>query len=169
MPDSCSVHICSHSCFSLFALTNHEFHQFNAIAIITNNLGYDVDIYDVYNPNASTQGPLTYTKLATVPNGATAQQVQTIHCASHLLAMRTGNITALNNNYYQQFPVALLPISSFDPSTAFTLTSDMQQGMEESFKFIKYAQANPSSQLATNFRTALGDKTNQKSAVNTFF
>ncbi|KAK4690173.1 hypothetical protein P7C71_g6549, partial [Lecanoromycetidae sp. Uapishka_2] len=141
----------------------------NPVAIIASNLGYDVDIYDVYNPNASTQGILTYTKLATVPNGATAQQVQTIHYASQLQAMRTGSVTALNNNYYQQFPVAVLPVSPFAPSLAFTLTSDMQQGMEETFKFIKYAQANPSSQLATYFGTALGDKTSQKNAVNTFF
>ena len=140
----------------------------NPIATIANNLGFDVDIYDVYNPNASTQGPLTYMNLATVPNGAT-EQVQTIHYASQLQAMRTGKITALNNNYYQQFPVAVLAVSPSAPSLAFTLTSDMQQGMEESFKFIKYAQANPSSQLATNFGTALGDKTSQKNAVNTFF
>ncbi|KAH6988336.1 hypothetical protein EDB80DRAFT_816525 [Ilyonectria destructans] len=141
----------------------------NPIATITNNLGYDVDIYDVYNPNASTSGPLTYTLLATVPNGATAQQVQTIHFASQLQAMLTGSIEALNNNYYQQFPVAVLAVSPFADSNAFTLTSDMQQSMVDSFKFIKYAQANPSSQLATNFRTALGDKTSQKNAVNTFF
>jgi len=143
----------------------------NPTATITNNLGFDVDIYDVFNPNAntSTQGPLTYTKLATVSNGASAQQVQTIHFASQLQAMRTGNITALNNNYYLQFPVAVLPVSPFADSNAFTLTSDLQQSMEDSFKFIKYTVANPSSQLATNFRTALGDKTSQKNAVNTFF
>ncbi|KAI0164188.1 hypothetical protein GGR57DRAFT_516495 [Xylariaceae sp. FL1272] len=143
----------------------------NPIATITNNLGYDVDIYDVTKPNATTssQGPLTYTLLATVPNGVTAQQVQTIQIASQLQAMRTGTITALNNNYYQQFPVAVLPVLPFGPSADFTLTSDMQQAMEDSFKFIKYSQANPSSQMATNFRTALGDKTSQKNAVNTFF
>jgi len=143
----------------------------NPTATITNNLGYDVDIYDVFNPNAntSTQGSLTYTKLATVSSGASSQLVPTIHYASQLQAMRTGNITALNNNYYLQFPVAVLPISPFAQSNVFTLTSDMQQGMEDSFKFIKYTQANPSSQLATNFRTALGDKTSQKNAVNKFF
>jgi hypothetical protein len=142
----------------------------NPIATITNNLGYDVDIYDVFNPNANTtmQGPLTYTKLATVLNGASAK-VSTIHYASQLQAMRTGNITALNNNYYLQFPVAVLPVSPFADSNDFTLTSDMQQGMEDSFKFIKYTLANPSSQLATNFITALGDKTSQKNAVNKFF
>ncbi|KAH8646927.1 hypothetical protein BGZ60DRAFT_509592 [Tricladium varicosporioides] len=142
----------------------------NPIATITNNLGYDVNIYDVFNPTASTtmQGPLTYTKLATVSNGASAQ-VQTVHFASQLQAMRTGSITALNNNYYLQFPVAVLAVSPFADSNAFTLTSDMQQGMEDSFKFIKYTLANPSSQLATNFRTALGDKTSQKDAVNKFF
>ena len=142
----------------------------NPIATITNNLGFDVDIYDVFNPNASAQGLLTYTKLATVPNGTTAQQVQTIHFASQLQAVRSGNITALSNvNYYQQFPVAVLAVSPFGQSKDFTLTTDMQQGMEQSFQFIKYTQANPSSVLATNFRTALADKTSQQNAVNTFF
>lgn len=140
------------------------------IATITNNLGFDVDIYDVFNPNASAQGLLTYKKLATVPNGTTAQQVQTIHFASQLQAVRSGNITALSNvNYYQQFPVAVLAVSPFGQSKDFTLTTDMQQAMEQSFQFIKYTQANPSSVLATNFRTALADKTSQQNAVNTFF
>ena len=141
----------------------------NPTATFANNLGYDVDIYDVFNLDANTQGPLTYTKLATVPNGATAQQLQTIHFASQLQAMRTGTITALNNNYYEQFPVAVLAVSLFAPSNTFTLTSDMQQGMEQSFKFIKYSQANPTSKLAKDFRTALGDKKSQKDAVNAFF
>ena len=143
----------------------------NPTATFTNSLGYDVDIYDVFNPSTDTgaQSPLTYTKLATVPKGASAQQVSTIHFASQLQAMRTGNITALNGNFYLQFPVAVLPVSPFADSNSFTLTSDMQQSMEDSFKFIKYSQANPSSQMATNFRTALGDKTSQKDAVNKFF
>ncbi|KAF4465582.1 hypothetical protein FALBO_7580 [Fusarium albosuccineum] len=143
----------------------------NPIATITNNLGYDVDIYDVYNPNpnTSTPGPLTYTLLATVLNGAAAQQVQTIRFASQLQAMYTGNIDALNKNYYQQFPVNVLAVSPFATSNAFTLTSDMQQTMVDTFKFIKYIQANPSSQLATNFCTALGDKMSQKKAINAFF
>jgi hypothetical protein len=86
----------------------------NPIATITNKLGFDVDIYDVFNPNASTQGLLTYTKLATVPTGTAAQQVQTIHFASQLQATRSGNITALSNvNYYKQFPVAVLAVSPF--------------------------------------------------------
>jgi hypothetical protein len=143
----------------------------NPIVTITSTLDYAVDIYDVFKPNASTStaAPLKYTKLATVPGGATGQQVQTINFASQLQAMRTGNIEALNNNYYRQFPVAVLPVSGFADSYLFTLTSDMQQGMEQSFKFIKYAQANAPSQIATNFRTALGDKTSQKDAVNAFF
>ena len=141
----------------------------NPIATITNNLGYDVDIYDVFNPNAATQGLLTYTKLVTIPNGAASQQVQTIRFASQLQAMRTGNVSALNNNYYEQFPVAVLAVSPLSDPNTFTLTSDLQQAMEDSFKFIKYSQANPTSSMATAFRTALGDKTSQKNAVNAFF
>lgn len=143
----------------------------NPTATFANSLGYDVDIYDVFNTNSNTgtPGPLTYTKLATIPKGASAQQVATIHYASQLQAMRTGNITALNNNFYEQFPVAVLPVSPFADSNEFTLTSDMQQSMEDSFKFIKYTSANPASQLATNFRTALGDKTSQNNAVNQYF
>lgn len=63
----------------------------------------------------------------------------------------------------------MLAVSPFADSNAFTVTSDNQQSMVDSFKFIKYTQANPSSQLATQFRTALGDTTNQKTAVNKFF
>ncbi|KAF9772785.1 hypothetical protein IL306_009470 [Fusarium sp. DS 682] len=141
----------------------------NPTATITNNLGFGVDIYDVFNPDTSKPGPLTYTFVVTVPNGASAQQVHTIRRYSQLQAMRTGNIEALNNNFYQQFPVALFVVTPFVSSTAFTLTKDMQQSMEESFKFIKFSQANPTSQLATDFRTALGDKTSQENAVNKFF
>ncbi|KAH7210745.1 uncharacterized protein BKA55DRAFT_529354 [Fusarium redolens] len=142
----------------------------NPVASITNNSGSSVDIYDVFNPSTDPkmQGPLTYTKLATVSSGST-QQVQTIHFASQLQAMLTGNITALSGTYYQQFPVAVLAVSPFADSNAFTITSDNQQSMVDSFKFIKYSQANPSSQLATQFRTALGDTKSQKDAVNKFF
>ncbi|KAF5989980.1 hypothetical protein FBULB1_390 [Fusarium bulbicola] len=142
----------------------------NPVASITNNSGSSVDIYDVFNPSTDpkVQGPLTYTKLATVSSGST-QQVQTIHFASQLQAMFTGNVTALSGTFYQQFPVAVLAVSPFADSNAFTVTSDNQQSMVDSFKFIKYTQANPSSQLATQFRTALGDTTSQKTAVNKFF
>ncbi|KAF5682521.1 hypothetical protein FCIRC_4955 [Fusarium circinatum] len=142
----------------------------NLVASITNNSGSSVDIYDVFNPSTDpkVQGPLTYTKLATVSSGST-QQVQTIHFASQLQAMFTGNVTALSGTFYQQFPVAVLAVSPFADSNAFTVTSDNQQSMVDSFKFIKYTQANPSSQLATQFRTALGDTTSQKTAVNKFF
>ncbi|KAF4483532.1 hypothetical protein FAGAP_11702 [Fusarium agapanthi] len=142
----------------------------NPVASITNNFGSSVDIYDVFNPSTDpkVQGPLTYTKLATVSSGST-QQLQTIHFASQLQAMFTGNVTALSGTFYQQFPVAVLAVSPFADSKAFTVTSDNQQSMVDSFKFIKYTQANPSSQLATQFRTALGDTTNQKTAVNKFF
>jgi hypothetical protein len=142
----------------------------NPIATIVNQLGYKVDVYDVYKPSEAATGLLQYTKLATVPSGATGQQVQTIRVGSQLQAMRTGSITALNGNYYEQFPVAVLAVLPFDDdSNTFTLTSDLQLGMEASFKFIKYTQANPSSQLAKSFRKALGDKKSQKTAVNKFF
>ncbi|KAF4446687.1 hypothetical protein F53441_9729 [Fusarium austroafricanum] len=142
----------------------------NPIASITNNSGSSVDIYDVFNPSTDPkmQGPLTYKKLDTIPNNST-KKVQTIHFASQLQAMVTGNITALNSLYYQQFPVAVLAVSPFADSNDFTITSDNQQGMVDSFKFIKYSQANPSSQLATQFRDALGDTKSQKDAVNKFF
>ncbi|KAM0342395.1 hypothetical protein ACHAPU_009582 [Fusarium lateritium] len=143
----------------------------NPTATITNNSGFDVEIYDVFNPSTDpkTQGALTYTLLATVPNGTNAQAVQTIHFASQLQAMLTGNVKALNDIYYQQLPVAVLAVSPFKDSNAFTITSDMQQSMVDSFKFIKYSQANPSSKVATQFRAALADKTSQKDAVNKFF
>ncbi|KAK1539097.1 uncharacterized protein CCOS01_00411 [Colletotrichum costaricense] len=142
----------------------------NPTATITNNSGYGVDIYDVFNPSSdpSTPVPLTYTLLATVPNGAVAQPVQTIHFASQVQAMLSGTIKELNGNYYQQFPVAVLAVSPFADSNAITITSDMLQSMVDSFKFIKYVQANPSSQLSTKFNTALADKS-QEDAVDQLF
>lgn len=136
---------------------------------VAHNLGFTVDLYDVFNPDASTKGPLTYTHLATVPSGASAVRVNTLRFASQLQAMRTGSITALNNNYYTQFPVAVLVVSPFSPSLAFTLTEDMQEGMEQSFKFLKYSQANSSSQMTTKFCTALSDTKSQRDAVDKFF
>jgi hypothetical protein len=114
----------------------------NLIAIIVNKLRYDVDILDVYNSSGNTKGLLTYTKLATVPSGID-QHVQTIRPISQLQAMRTGTIEALNSHYYQQFPLAILVVSKFNVTNTFLLNRALPQCMEQSFKFIKYAQANP--------------------------
>lgn len=138
----------------------------NPTAAITNNLGYDVDIYDVFNHNTN-QELLTYTKLATVPNGASKQQVQTIHPSSQLQAMRTGNIAAFNNDYFQQFPVAVIVTTPFVKNASYTLTPAMQQAMEQTFKFLKYAEANPDATMAEDLRKALADK-DQTTAVNKF-
>lgn len=131
----------------------------NLVATITNNLGCDVDIYDVFDPNTNvdpgTSVALTYTKLAIVLKGATSQKVQTIHPASQLQAMVTGNIEALNNKFYQQFPVAVMGTSHFS-NLDFTISNDMQQNMVDSFQFIKYMQANPST--ARQMRSARSSK-----------
>ncbi|ESU17371.1 hypothetical protein FGSG_10628 [Fusarium graminearum PH-1] len=139
---------------------------------VTNNVGYDVDIFNVFspvsNPTPGTPVALTYTKLATVPNGAVAQQVQGVPGGSSLQAMITGNIETLNGNYYQQFPAAVMGVSLFAMTLDFTLTSEMLQNMVDSFQFIKYMQANPSSAQAKGFRTALAQKT-PEDAINAFF
>ncbi|KXH60714.1 hypothetical protein CSAL01_04292 [Colletotrichum salicis] len=124
----------------------------NPIATVTNNSGFDVDMYDVSKPSTdpNTPGPLTYTQLATIPNGAT-KQVKTIRLASQVQTMLKGNIKALNGNVYKQFPVAVLADSPFADSNAFTITSDNQQSMVDSFKFIKQQEKR------------------QKNAVNQFF
>ncbi|KAI6764053.1 hypothetical protein HG530_007842 [Fusarium avenaceum] len=58
----------------------------------------------------------------------------------------------------------------FNPNTiADPGTSDMQQNMVDSFQFIKYMQANPSTALAKGFRKALGDENSPTDAINTFF
>ncbi|ENH73688.1 hypothetical protein FOC1_g10000525 [Fusarium oxysporum f. sp. cubense race 1] len=71
-------------------------------ATITNNLGFDVDIYDVFNPDTTKPGPLTYTFVVTVPNGASAQQVQTIRRYSQLQAMPMDFRTALGDKTSQE-------------------------------------------------------------------
>ncbi|KAF5228503.1 hypothetical protein FAUST_11050 [Fusarium austroamericanum] len=142
------------------------------IVTITNNLGYDVDVFNVFNPDSNaapgTPVALTYTKLATVPNGTIAQQVQAVQNGSSLQAMVTGNIETLNGNYYQQFPAVIMDVSIFATTLDFTLSSDMLQSMVDSFQLIKYMQANPTSALARGFRKALA-QTSPSDAINTFF
>lgn len=141
----------------------------NPTASISNNLGFDVDIYDVYNASGDPKGLYIYTRLGTVAAGAQNVQIQTIHAASQLQAMRTGAIDALNGLYYYQFPVKVMAVSKFKDDNSFSITADDQEGMEQSFKFIKYVTANPDSKTATDFVTALSNSDNQEAAVDTFF
>lgn len=141
----------------------------NPVADISNNLGFDVDIYDVYHGTGDPKGLYTYTKLGTVQANTQNVQIQTIHAASQLQAMHTGAIDALNNLYYYQFPVKVMAVSKFKDNNAFSITTDDQQGMEQSFKFIKYVTANPDSKTAQAFVTALSDSNNQETAVDAFF
>ena len=134
---------------------------------ITNQLGIDVDIYDVYNASGDPRGKLTYTKLGSIMAGE-AQEIQTIHFASQLQAMFTGKNDKLNGNYYYQFPMAVFGISMLKKQTEYTITPDDKSGMEQAFKFIKYTTANASSKVSKDFIKALGDK-EQKKTVDTFF
>ncbi|WP_298739945.1 hypothetical protein [uncultured Chitinophaga sp.] len=141
----------------------------NPIASISNNLGFDVDIYDVYNSTGDPNGLYTYTKLGTVKANAQLVQIQTIHRASQLQAMRTGTVDALNEQYYYQFPVKVMAVSMLKDDNTFIITTDDQEGMEQSFMFIKYVTANLDSKTAKAFITALSDADNQEAAVNAFF
>src|SRR5262245_35311878 len=142
----------------------------NPMATITNNSSIDVDVYDVFNETGQAQGVLTYTKLGTVKKGET-QQIQTIHFASQLQAMYTGNVAALNGKYYYQFPVAVMPILSMGATkqTSYTITDDDRAGMEQAYLFQKYAVANPDSTISKDFFTALSDPDDQEGQVNKFF
>ncbi|KIL85206.1 hypothetical protein FAVG1_11635 [Fusarium avenaceum] len=74
----------------------------NPVATITNNLDCDVDIYDVFNPNTIADPGTRH-----FPEGANHSPCQPA------AGDGTGNIEALNNNYYQQFPVAVMGTSLF--------------------------------------------------------
>lgn len=136
-------------------------------ATITNNSGIDVEIFDVYNTSGDPNGKLTYTSLGKIKAGQ-AQDIQTIHFASQLQAMYTGAVSALNNKFYYQFPVAVFGISKLSKATTYTISEDDKTGMEQAFQFIKYSTANADSKLAQDFRTALADK-DQKTKVDAFF
>jgi hypothetical protein len=141
----------------------------NPTATITNNASVDVDVYDVFNPSDTANAVLTYTKLGTVKQGET-KELQTLRLASQLQAMYTGSVLALNDNYYYQFPVAVMPIIAIGSKkvTSYTITNDDKSGMEQSFLFQKYAVANADSKIAKDFFAALNDP-DQENAVNKFF
>lgn len=139
----------------------------NPKAQITNNLGIDLDIYDVYNHSGDPKGKFTYTKLGVVKAGAT-QEIQTIHSASQLQAMYTGKNDKLNSKYFYQFPMAVMGISTLNKETAYTITEDDRSGTEQAFNFIKYTTANPASKLTKAFVAKVSEK-KQKEAVDAFF
>lgn len=134
---------------------------------IVNSTSIDIEIFDVYNNSGDPKGVLTYTSLGKIAAGD-SQDIQTIHFASQLQAMYTGQISDLNNNYYYQFPVAVLPVSGFDDVTSYSFTDDDKVAMEQSFKFIKFTTANPDSNISKDFATALASD-DQDTAVNDFF
>lgn len=141
----------------------------NPKATITNNSSVDVEVYDVFNPSGEDKAVLTYTHLGTVAKGET-KELQTVHFASQLQAMYTGNVAAIGGKYYTQFPVAVMPIVPIGTrkKTSHTITSDEQKSMEQAYLFQKYAVANPDSSLAKAFTVALADP-DQTTTVNTFF
>lgn len=141
----------------------------NPIVTITNQSGVDVEIFDVYNSNpGGTKGLYTYTALGKIASGANAS-ITTRHFASQLLAIHTGPVAAINNNYYEQFPVAVMAVSILDDtSLQQTITADDKAGMEQAFLFARYASANADSKLTKQFVAAL-NTTDQSTAVDTFF
>jgi hypothetical protein len=141
----------------------------NPAVTITNNSGVDVEIFDVYDPSADGQkGLYNYTSLGKLKNGERAT-LNTLHFASQLQAMYTGQVAALNNDYYENFPVAVLPVTILDDSTlSQTITADDRAGMEQAFLFVKYSGANADSNLTQQFVAALG-KDDPNTAVDAFF
>jgi hypothetical protein len=139
----------------------------NPKVTITNSTSIGVEIFDVFNNTNDAKGTLTYTSLGKIGAGE-SKDIQTIHAASQLQAMYTGQVAALNNNYYYQFPVAVIAVSILSDATSYSVTDDQKSAMENTFKFIKYTTANADSKLAKDFITALSSS-NQKKAVNDFF
>ncbi len=141
----------------------------NPVATITNNTKNSLDIYDTFSKTGANKGVLSYTKLGTIAPGAKAE-IQTIHFASQLQAMRTGAIKAFDGRYYYQFPVAVMPILSIGDTkeTTYTVTETDQSGMEQAFLFQRYVTANPDTKLSKTFFELLSGK-DQMKKVNKFF
>jgi|GEM_PF-3214130 len=142
----------------------------NPQVTITNNSGVDVDIYDVYNPSGKAD-QYTYTKLDTLKKGV-SKVVQTIHMASELLAVDSGDITLAKVKFHEEmFPVAVFSASALDtPPLKWSMTADDYTGAKQSFLFAKYSNANPDSKIVKTFNAALKKATDDKGkAVDAFF
>lgn len=143
----------------------------NPMVKITNNLSYNIDIYDVYNPSKDgTTLPYKYTKLDTIAAGA-SKSIQTIREASMLQAMYTGSMSKINNFYFYQFPIKVMSAIQFSfenpPPLEFTVASIDEDAMTQSFLFHRFAMANPESALTKNLYAAL--KKGSVDSVNSFF
>lgn len=142
----------------------------NPVVSVTNNSGVDVDIFDVFDPNPEgQQGSYQYTKLAKVSNGQTAN-IQTLRNASQLLATYSGKISLGGNSaYYEKFPVASKGVSVLDnPPYAWSILADDYAGSQQAFQFIKFTSANPASNIAKGFITAL-QQNDDGASVNKYF
>ncbi|CAL2108489.1 conserved hypothetical protein [Tenacibaculum sp. 190524A02b] len=153
------------------ATTSSDSNSTNPTVKITNNLSYTIAIYDVFNPSSGTQKlPYQYTKLGTIAAGATSE-IQTIHQASQLQAMHTGNFKKLNDFYFYQFPIKVMAAVQFSfgnpPPLEFTIASSDEDAMVQSFLFHRYAMANPNSALTKNLYASL--KKGSVDDVNAFF
>ena len=142
----------------------------NPVVSITNNSGIDVEIFDVFDPNPEgQQGAYQYTLLAKVGNGQTAN-IQTLRYASELLAAYSGEMTLGGKSfYYQHFPLASKAISVLDnPPYAWAILADDYAGSQQAFQFVKFTSANPTSNIARGFITAL-QQNDEGATVNKYF
>ena len=123
---------------------------------ITNSLAFDLDAYDQFSDS---DGNITYTKLGTVSANSTGT-IDTLHEGNVIGLVRSGIISAFSSSeYYVDFPVANLVVSSLDEVFAYTIGEDEQEGMEQALQFFKYISANPLGTTATDFKDLLSNET----------
>jgi hypothetical protein len=94
--------------------------------------------------------------------------IKTLRAANHIVAMQTGPLKDLGAKPQVNFPVKVISVFSFDPTRDFTIAQTDKAAMEQTFRFVRYISANPTSTLATQFLDAVGQK-DQNTAVNDFF
>jgi hypothetical protein len=66
------------------------------------------------------------------------------------------------------FPVKVIAVFSFDTEREFTVAQTDKAAMEQTFRFVRYISANPTSTLANQFLKAVGQH-DSDTAVNAFF
>ncbi|MEA5464223.1 hypothetical protein [Leptothoe sp. PORK10 BA2] len=134
---------------------------------VTNKTGAAIDLYDVFKQGDSADAPVVYTPLGSVAAGATAS-IKTLHAANHIVAMQTGPLSDPVMGPQVNFPVKVIAVLSFSKERDFTVSAGDKAAMEQTFRFVRYISANPSSTLAAQFQAAM-EGNDQTNAVNAFF
>ena len=163
-------------------MTDTSGSQSNTSVTISNRSQYDLNIFDVFLPTDTGSGSLVYTRLGSTIKSGQTQTVTAIRGVSTWHATYTGQMSALGNKFYRDFPVAamlimdpLVQINSRNPAfagdvgTEVIINDDDLTGMVQTFQFVQFTSANPASKLAKDLDAILGASAQQNKKLDEFF